>query len=64
MPQFPLTPERKRTLERIPDYEVRLETEAARVVVTHGGRALATTKAALLVSRRATATSTTCRAQM
>lgn len=50
MPQFPVTPERQRTLERIPDYEVRLEPESTEVTVTHAGRTLATTTAALLVS--------------
>ena len=49
MAQFPLTESRRRILEQIPDYEVRITPATQRVRVSHDGVTLADSTQALLV---------------
>ena len=49
MPQFPMTDSRRRTLEKIPDYEVAISTASCEVIVKHGDLVIADSKNALLI---------------
>lgn len=49
MPQFPVTPTRARTLEKIPDYSVTMEVAPEVVSVHYDGKELARSARALLV---------------
>lgn len=49
MPQFPMTDSRRNVLERIPDYAVEIIPAGNSITVSHDGKTIAKTDAALLI---------------
>ena len=50
MSQFPVTPSRKRILDRIPDYAVTVEPAESKVTISYDGTVIAESENAMMVS--------------
>jgi uncharacterized protein (DUF427 family) len=49
MPQFPMTDSRRKVLERVPDYAVKITPAGNSITVSYNGNTIAKTDAALLI---------------